>query len=312
MVLLSAQILLPVLLLRPAAQDRPADLTPPSAAATADGERTVRLLTPEGEVRATTLADYLWSVVAAEMPASFQMEALKAQAVAARTYWASNGNRHADADVCTDSSCCQAWVSREEAAAGWGERAGEYAARIAAAVRQTDGLYVLYGGKPIRALFFSSAPGRTVDAAAVWGTATPYLVGVESPEGDEVPSYRAAVTLTAGEARALLSEKCPAADLSGPPEGWFADFVREPSGTVRTVRVGGAVMKGGEVRSALGLRSACFTVSVKGEELTFETTGYGHGVGMSQYGANAMAAEGKSFRDILGWYYTGTEVAAYP
>ncbi|MBO5917225.1 MAG: stage II sporulation protein D, partial [Oscillospiraceae bacterium] len=91
---------------------------------------------------------------------------------------------------------------------------------------------------------------------------------------------------------------------------WLSDFVWEPSGTVNTVKVGGVTVKGGEVRTLLGLRSACFGVSVSGEEMTFHVTGYGHGVGMSQYGANAMARQGKQFRDILCWYYTGTQVTA--
>lgn len=309
--LLAAQFLLPVLLLRPvAARDEPAEMPPlRRSEALSDAAQEVRLLQSDGTVERCALDDYLWGVVAAEMPASFRPEALKAQAVAARTYWAGRGNRHENADVCTDSGCCQAWVSRREAMAGWGERGEEYAGRIARAVAETDGLCVLYEGRPIRALFFSSAPGSTVDAQAVWGTALPYLVSVASPEGDEVPNYHTRLTLTAQEVREAIGGKYPDARLDGAPGEWFADFVREPSGTVNTVRVGGVTLKGGEVRSLLGLRSACFTVTAAGEELTFDVTGYGHGVGMSQYGANAMAAQGKDFREILTWYYTGTEVA---
>lgn len=312
--LLAAQFLLPILLLRPVtAQEEPADLPPlHRSGPLSDEARDVRLLLSDGTVEKRTLGDYLWGVVAAEMPASFRPEALKAQAVAARTYWASSGSKHENADVCTDSGCCQAWVSRQEALAGWGERGEEYAGRITRAVGETDGLCVLYEGRPIRALFFSSAPGSTVDAQAVWGTAAPYLVSVESPEGDEVPNYHSRLTLTAKEVRELIGGRHPDADLSGAPGEWFSDFAREPSGTVNTVRVGGVTLKGGEVRSLLGLRSACFTVTAAGDQLTFDVTGYGHGVGMSQYGANAMAAEGKDFREILTWYYTGTEVAPYP
>lgn len=276
-----------------------------------DAERQVALLREDGSVEQLTLADYLWGVVAAEMPASFESEALKAQAVAARTYWAVlvGTSRHDAADICADSGCCQAYIDREKALANWGDKGTEYAQRISQAVTQTDGLCVTYEGKPIQALFFSSAPGSTVDAQAVWGRAVPYLVSVDSPEGEEVPNYRSRLTMTTGELRALVKEQYPDADFSGPVSGWLSDFVWEPSGTVNTVKVGGVTLSGGQVRKLLGLRSACFGVSVSGEEMTFHVTGYGHGVGMSQYGANAMARQGKNFEDILTWYYTGTQVS---
>ncbi len=317
LLLLAMQFLLPVLLIRgePLSGDGGQDvgLLPMQQAGQSgeldSGER-VRLLGQDGEVTEMTLSGYLWGVVAAEMPASFELEALKAQAVAARTYWLSQSgtSRHEDADICADSSCCQAYITREEAAANWGDKAAEYGGRIAQAVAQTDGLCVTYEGSPIQALFFSSAPGSTVDAQAVWGRALPYLVSVDSPEGEEVPDYHSQLTMTTGEFRALVARELPGADLTGPVSGWLSDFVWEPSGTVSRVNVGGVSVTGGQVRKLLGLRSACFSVSVRGEEMTFHVTGYGHGVGMSQYGANAMARQGKSFREILNWYYTGTQV----
>ena len=314
--MLAITFLLPVLLVRdePLTRDTAGEeLLPLHQTGTAgqtDGRRKVSLLLEGGSVEQLTLADYLWGVVAAEMPASFELEALKAQTVAARTYWLSQSgtSRHGEADICTDSGCCQAYISREEARTNWGDKAGEYSGRIAQAVAQTDGLCVTYEGEPIQALFFSSAPGSTVDAQAVWGRALPYLVSVESPEGEEVPNYQSQLTITTGEFRALVARELPGADLTGPVSGWLSDFVWEPSGTVSRVKVGGVSMTGGQVRKLLGLRSACFSVSVRGEEMTFHVTGYGHGVGMSQYGANAMARQGKSFRDILSWYYTGTQV----
>lgn len=286
----------------------------PGTAGELDEKQTVSLLLEDGSVEELTLADYLWGVLAAEMPASFELEALKAQAVAARTYWASQSgtSRHVEADICADSGCCQAYISREEAAANWGDRATDYGTRIAQAVAQTDGLCVTYEDVPIQALFFSSAPGSTVDAQAVWGRAVPYLVSVDSPEGEEVPNYRTRLTMTTGEFRALVAQQYPGADLTGPVSGWLSDFVWEPSGTVNTVKLGGVPLTGGQVRKLLGLRSACFSVSVSGEEMTFHVTGYGHGVGMSQYGANAMARQGKGFDDILTWYYTGAQVSLLP
>ena len=218
----------------------------------------VKLLQPDGTVEELTMVDYLFGVVAAEMPAAFEEEALKAQACAARTYTvvrqASAHAAHPQADVCTDSGCCQAYVERQAAETRWGISAGTYSAKISQAVADTDGLGILYQGAPIQAVFFSSAPGQTADAVAVWGSQVDYLKSVSSPEGDEVPNYRS------------------------------------------------------QVRTLFSLRSAAFTVAWDGTSFIFSVTGYGHGVGMSQYGANAMAKEGSSFRDILTWYYTGAQV----
>jgi stage II sporulation protein D len=278
-----------------------------------DGTVTLRLLGKEGQVETLSLADYLWGVVAAEMPASFEEEALKAQAVCARTYtlWKLKGGHHGGgADVCADSGCCQAYLTRERAAEKWGERTAEYTARIRQAVAATDGQILTYGGEPIQAVFFSSSAPATEDAAAVWGNALPYLVSVDSPEGEEVPDYRTEVTVTAEALRAAA--EAAGIVLTGPPEHWLGRVTRTASGRVAELELGGAVLSGGAVRSLLGLRSACFGVSVKGEEMTFHVTGHGHGVGMSQYGANAMARQGKEFEEILTWYYTGAQVSLLP
>lgn len=276
-----------------------------------DKGRAVRLLQPDGTVAETDMEEYLWSVVAAEMPASFEQEALKAQACAARTYAVrlqNAGGKHEGADLCTDSKCCQAYISPADAAAKWGEDAGSYAAKITRAVSETDGLGVLYEGTPIEALFFSSAPGRTSDAVAVWGSSVDYLKSVDSPEGEEVPNYRTTVTLSAQEVKTLLLAVYPGANLSGDPAGWFSDIRRGDSGAVSSLLAGGVTLTGNQLRGALGLRSPAFTVRYDGASFIFDVTGYGHGVGMSQYGANAMAKSGGSFEEILTWYYTGTEV----
>lgn len=278
----------------------------------AEGERdstyAVQVLLEDGTVEEQTLSDYLWSVVAAEMPASFEEDALCAQAVCARTYtlWkAGKSAVHENADVCTDSSCCQAYTTREEAAERWGENAGPYTKKIARAVADTDGVVVTYGGEPIQAVFFSSASGATEDAAAVWGNSLPYLTSVDSPEGEEVPNYNTTVTLTAEEVKGLVSSSYPGADLSGSPADWFQNISYTASGRVAQVEVGGVVLSGGAVRTLFSLRSACFEVEAEEDSVTFRVTGYGHGVGMSQYGANAMAKGGSSWQEILRHYYTG-------
>lgn len=271
----------------------------------------VKLLQPDGTVEELTMVDYLFGVVAAEMPAAFEEEALKAQACAARTFTvvrqASAHAAHPQADVCTDSGCCQAYVERQAAETRWGISAGTYSAKISQAVADTDGLGILYQGAPIQAVFFSSAPGQTADAVAVWGSQVDYLKSVSSPEGDEVPNYRSQVVLTAEEVRSRVLAAYPGADLSGDPSGWFGTPASS-GGAVTSIPVGGVTLTGSQVRTLFSLRSAAFTVAWDGTSFIFSVTGYGHGVGMSQYGANAMAKEGSSFRDILTWYYTGAQV----
>ena len=280
-----------------------------------DAAQTLRLLNRDGQVDELTMGDYLWGVVAAEMPAAFEPEALRAQAVCARTYslWKLRAKSHQEegADICADSTCCQAYLSQEDAAQRWGGDADAYTAKIAAAVADTDGQVLTYEGGPIQAVFFSSASGATEDAAAVWGKSLPYLVSVDSPEGDEVPNYRSTVTLTAEEVKALAKEAGLGCDLSGEPSGWVTDVVRTDSGRVASLKLGGAELSGGAARSLFSLRSAAFEVSEAEGAFTFSVTGYGHGVGMSQYGANALAKQGKGWREILAHYYTGAELQTY-
>lgn len=275
----------------------------------ADGARAIRVLQPDGTVEEQTMDEYLWSVTAAEMPASFEPDALRAQAVCARTYalWqTAHPGRHEGADVCTDSGCCQAYITKAQAAARWGASAEQYTAKITAAVSDTSGVAALYGGAPIQAVFFSSSAGPTEDAVEVWGRELPYLTSVSSPEGDaDVPNYRTDLTMTDEQVRELVGASCPGADLSGPPEGWFSDFTYTASGRVDTVKVGGVTLSGGAARSLFSLRSAAFGVEHGEGGFTFTTVGYGHGVGLSQYGANAMAKSGSTWREILEHYYTG-------
>ena len=294
----------------PAAE--PSSTTAPAPGAW-DGSQTLRVLQTDGTVETMSMSDYLWRVVAAEMPASFENDALRAQAVCARTYslWKLRAKSHEEdgADICADSTCCQAYLSKEDAAQRWGEgTASAYTAKIAAAVADTDGQVLTYEGGPIQAVFFSSASGATEDAAAVWGKALPYLVSVDSPEGEEVPNYRSTVTLTAEQVKKMAAEAGLDCDLSGEPSGWFQNLTRTASGRVASVDLGGIALSGGAARSLFALRSACFDVKEQEGVFTFSVTGYGHGVGMSQYGANAMAREGAGWRDILTHYYTGAQL----
>lgn len=282
----------------------------PSAAQTWDEAKTVRILLESGEVEEMTMKEYLWRVVAAEMPASFEREALRAQAVCARTYtlWKMKRGIHPQADLCDDSTCCQAYTTREEAAARWEDLTEVYAQRIAAAVADTDGQLILFEGAPIQAVFFSSSVPSTENAAEVWGSSLPYLVSVPSPEGEEVPNYRSTVTLTAEELRALVEGSGMGLVLSGKPSSWLGNISYNASGRVAEMSVGGVTISGGAARTLFGLRSTCFEVTEKDGVFTFSVTGYGHGVGMSQYGANNMAKQGDSWQKIIEHYYTGVTI----
>mgnify|MGYP004605149819 FL=1 len=295
----------------PAAEPEPA--APETAAVHHD--RDVTLTIQDGDTtEQMTLERYLTGVVRGEMPASFEMEALRAQAAAERSYVyyqlaAGRKDAHPDADFCTDHTCCSAYLSETAAREKWGGDFAPWNTRVEQAVSDTDGQVVLYNGRPILAVFHSSSAGRTAAAGDVWSGDLPYLVSVDSPEGEEtVPNYYSTVTFTAAEAKEKLLAAYPELKLSGTPDRWFGAAAENGSGRVETVSVGGTDIEGTELRRILGLRSACFTVAADSESVTFRVTGYGHGVGMSQYGANQLAREGKTWQEILEWYYTGATV----
>ena len=295
----------------PAAEPEPA--APETAAVHHD--RDVTLTIQDGDTtEQMTLERYLTGVVRGEMPASFEMEALRAQAAAERSYVyyqlaAGRKDAHPDADFCTDHTCCSAYLSETAAREKWGGDFAPWNTRVEQAVSDTDGQVVLYNGRPILAVFHSSSAGRTAAAGDVWSGDLPYLVSVDSPEGEEtVPNYYSTVTFTAAEAKEKLLAAYPELKLSGTPDRWFGAAAENGSGRVETVSVGSTDIEGTELRRIFGLRSACFTVAADSESVTFRVTGYGHGVGMSQYGANQLAKEGKTWQEILEWYYTGATV----
>nr|WP_325186134.1 stage II sporulation protein D [uncultured Oscillibacter sp.] len=320
--LLAALFLLPLLVVAPfrtALFGREAAVDETEGAPFVSGQRdagtVLRVL--DGEtVLEMDLGEYLLGVVRAEMPASFQPEALKAQTVAARTYTLyklqSGGNHGDTADICTDHTCCQAYIGEERARANWGADADVYEKKIEEAVAATDGEVILYGGEPILAVFHSSSAGLTRTAGEVWQSDLPYLQAVSSPEaGESIPNYYSRVEFPAEELRQKLRAAFPEADLDCGLGEILRDAQRDTAGSISTVSVGGVTVKGSSLRGALGLRSACFTWETQGETLVFFVTGYGHGVGMSQYGANAMAEAGADYREILTHYYTGVTVEAW-
>jgi stage II sporulation protein D len=299
-----------------AAETAPVEETPTQESQAAeptgwDSSQTLRVQTEEG-IETMTLSDYLWGVVAAEMPASFEEEALKAQAVAARSetlYRQANPNaNHPEADICTDHTCCQAYITPQAAEEKWGADSTAYGERVTQAVSGTDGVVVTYEGAIIQAVFHSSSDGHTLAASQVWGGDLPYLQAVDSPEGDEVPNYYSVVTVSASEFRETILGEAPSAALDGTPNSWSVTENRDGEGTLESVTIGGETVAATRMRTLFSLRSARFSLELGEDSVTFYVTGYGHGVGMSQYGANALAKEGLGYEEILTWYYTGVEV----
>lgn len=288
-----------------------ASAEPESAAGGLDSELSFTVLTADG-VETVTMSDWLPGVVAGEMPALFEEEALKAQAVAARTYIMYSMGRekpaHPEADVCDDPACCKAHSTDEELREKWGESYEENMARVLEAVRSTDGEYMSYGGEVIQAVFHSSSAGRTEDSAAIW-QAEPYLVSVESPEtAEDVPNYVTSVTVSPEDFRAAVLAVHPEAEFGEDPAFWLGAAVRDASGRVESVDIGGTQVPGTELRTLFKLRSTAFTLDYTAEGFLFTVTGYGHGVGMSQYGANVMAEDGADYEEILTHYYPGAEL----
>lgn len=253
------------------------------------------------------LEAYLVGVVLAEMPASFHLEALKAQAVAARTYTVKQAflnGRHGIGVICTDFACCQAYIDPESyISRGGQEKAVE---QVSLAVKSTAGEVVVYNKELIAATYFSCAGGITEDAESVWGYDIPYLQPVISPGEENAPVFYDSKSFTAEELQLALGTR-----FQGPAQMWFSDVTYTAGGGVDTMVIGNTSYRGTTLRKLLNLRSTIFTVVVEKDIITFYTRGFGHRVGMSQYGANAMALANHSYRDILMHYYSGTEIVQY-
>lgn len=263
---------------------------------------TAKVRWENGEVEKVDMDQYLLGVVLAEMPVSFEMEALKAQSVVARTYtrkaYITDG-KHDDGSVCTDPGCCQAYISPEAYLAQGGTQEGVDKVRFA--IGATAGYVLTYEEQLIEATYFSCSGGTTEEAAAVWGTEYPYLQAVDSPGEEQAAHYTDTVTFTPEEFQAALGTA-----LSGSPRSWIGTTTYTAGGGVETMVIGGESYTGTRLRSLLGLRSTAFTVVTEEEEITITTRGYGHRVGMSQYGADAMAVTGSTYQEILAHYYPGT------
>lgn len=266
----------------------------------------------EGEILQMDKLSYLVGVVAAEMPAAFPPEALKAQAVAARTYTAycAAAHRHSQAQICTYSGCCQAWMGEEALRERWGADYEHYHSVILSAVRDTAGQSLSYQGQPVFAAFHSSSMGTTESSGQIWNE-TPYLVSVYSPETPErMPELLSYVRVAELDFRDALLSAFPDMDLSGAAESWVGTASLCDSGRVDALSIGGVEVPGTRLRQLFSLRSTDFEIDYDGRDFIFTVAGFGHGVGMSQYGAKLLAEEGLDYTAILAHYYPGTSLVS--
>jgi len=276
--------------------------------------------TDTGEVSEMNLSDYLICVLTAEMPASFESDALMAQAVAARSYTYNKylKNRddpnifptHDGADVCTDIGHCKAFLSKEDAIKKWGKSwADEYYDKLCRAVRDTDSEILTYGAVPVNAVFHSASYGRTENAKDVWGGDAPYLKSVESPLGDAAEKSVSKFSVPLYEFKDSILSSYPDAHFPDDTSKWVDSVTRSEGGSVQSITIGGIPLKGTKVREIFSLKSANFVLTLSDTDAVFEVYGSGHGVGLSQYGANALALDGYNYREILAWYYKDTDIS---
>jgi len=284
-----------------------------------DGLKINVYIAKENRVEEMYLEEYIKGVVAAEMPVTFDIEALKAQAVAARTYTLSKMEQysksredaHKGADVCSDHAHCQAWISKTDAAKKWSffSRSKNWS-KINSAVESTEGIIITYNGKITTPFFHSNSGGKTENYEDVWeGSSIPYLKSVESPGEDVSPEFKATVSFESDEFKEKLIESYPEIELKKSrltEDIKIMDYTK--GGRVKTLQIGNVKLKGTDFRKIFSLRSANFTINEDKGKIYITTVGYGHGVGMSQWGANNMAKNGNSYEEIIKYYYTGVDL----
>lgn len=263
------------------------------------------------------LEEYLAGVLASEVPPTYHREALAAQAVAARSFVLSRiadslaGNipqEHHGAMVCTDYSHCEAWRDMSEIKKNWDARfADDYEAKIRNAVSKTSGEYLIYDGKVAKAFFYAMSSGKTENAAEVWGSALPYLKSVPSRGDIGADGYESLCTYP----KDLFVQKLKKLHddvQAGQTDLMVGQTQRTEGGSVSEIEIWGVSFTGKELRDEFALRSANFEIEAEGDKISFRVKGYGHGVGMSQNGANEMAQDGKTYTEILKHYYSGVDI----
>ncbi len=247
------------------------------------------------------------------MPANFEEEALKAQAIVARTYTLykiTNGSKHENADICDDSTCCQAWISKENRFDKWHEEEKELNwAKIEEAVYSTKGKIITYEGKPINAFFHSNSGGVTDIVSNVWGgTDFPYLQAVATSGEDSYSQYNSELLLSKDDFINKIKEYHSDFEIDFNQENQFQILEYTEGNRVKRIKIGNLELSGVEVRNIFNLKSAKFEIALENENIRFNVIGYGHGVGMSQTGADSMAKNGANYEEIIKHFYTGVEI----
>lgn len=298
-------ILIPVLTVTVSEKREAAPKTADETKIQSGGESVEVVRTSSGKTEKMSEIEYLIGAVSAEMPPTYHEEALKAQAVACYTYMlyaCAQGENLSD-----DSKTHQGYLSDEECKEKWGKKYDVYHNKIKKACEEVIGKAVIYDGKPIMAAFHAICPGRTQSAADIWGKDVAYLKSVVS-DGDRLsPDYSSTVVLTKEQFKESAG-KLDGCTLPDDVSKWVGDVSKTDSGAVKEIKIGDKNYSGEKIRGAFNLRSNCFTVEYKNDKFTFNVTGYGHGVGMSQYGADYMARQGSTYEEILRHYYTGAEI----
>ena len=263
-----------------------------------DNNTYVTIHRANGDIETLELEEYLVGVVGAEMPALFQKEALKAQAVVARTYTLKSLSI---GKSLTDTESTQSYKNRMELKKLWGNNYDTYISKIENAVFETKGIYLSYNGSYIEAVYHSTSNGKTENAFNVWKNSYPYLVSVASPYDLDNPSFLHEIIIS----YQTLTNKL---GLVVNSDSTFEILGYTSGDRVSDISIDGKIFKGIDFRNLLGLRSTDFEIIKESQGVKIKTKGYGHGVGMSQYGANGMAKNGSSFKDILKHYYQGVSI----
>ena len=288
-------------------QQSTAPATEPAKADPKDTETIQVVRTASGKTETLAMREYLIGCVAAEMEASHHPEALKAQAVASYTYARYKREIGGKAALSDSGQSDQGYESAEQRRQRWGGNFELYEEKIAKAVDAVLGQTIVYEGRPIFAAYCALSGGKTESAANYWGDGFAYLRSVDSPGDKLSPDYSRTVTLQPEEVEKAL-DKEKGVKLGKDPAAWFGKPERSEAGTVMAIEAGGKALSGRALRELLGLRSANFTIEHKNGAFEVKCLGYGHGVGMSQYGADFMARQGSGYREILEHYYTGCEI----
>lgn len=271
-----------------------------------------------GQTESIPLEEYLVGVVAAEMPALFEPEALKAQAVAARTYalkrLGQENQFHQGADICTSHIHAQAWISKAQMQKKWGKLSFEANfAKIQRAVQETAGLVVVYDGKLIDPVYHATCGSKgTENSEEVWKYPVPYLKGVNCFEGQNIKAAKGEIIVSLKQLDKIFgTDVSSRAVLTKQGSKPFEVLAKTPRGRVKKIRVGEKVFTGGQFRASLGLRSTDFNWKIDGDKVQFTTNGNGHAVGMCQYGANHLAKDKNDFKKILTYYYKQVRIVQY-